>query len=92
MGCPLRWDPEKEQFLGDEQANSLLSRPRRIGFELPEIVWEPSCDTMICPSDMDFSDDTEKSRCGDFDLRAIRVHILCKVPTAPQENYESRLH
>jgi len=25
----LRWDPAKEQFLGDDEANALLSRPRR---------------------------------------------------------------
>ena len=32
---PLRWDPKAEQFIGDEQANSYLDRPRRAGFELP---------------------------------------------------------
>jgi predicted dehydrogenase len=32
---PLRWDPEKEVFAGDEEANQLLTRPRRKGFELP---------------------------------------------------------
>lgn len=25
----LRWDPEKEQFIGDDEANELLSRPQR---------------------------------------------------------------
>ncbi len=34
-GRPLRWDPKLEQFIGDEQANSYLDRPRRAGFELP---------------------------------------------------------
>jgi hypothetical protein len=33
----LRWDPEKEQFIGDDEANALLDRPRREGFELPEV-------------------------------------------------------
>ena len=32
----LRWDAESESFLDDNEANSLLSRPRRSGFELPE--------------------------------------------------------
>jgi predicted dehydrogenase len=32
---PLRWNPESEQFIDDEEANSLLDRPRRKGFELP---------------------------------------------------------
>jgi hypothetical protein len=32
---PLHWDPEKEIFSGDEEANQLLTRPRRKGFELP---------------------------------------------------------
>ena len=30
----LRWDPEKEVFIGDTQADALLSRPRRKGYEL----------------------------------------------------------
>ena len=33
----LRWNPQTEQFTGDEEANLLLSRPRRQGFELPDI-------------------------------------------------------
>ncbi|MHC4399916.1 MAG: Gfo/Idh/MocA family protein [Planctomycetota bacterium] len=33
----LRWDPDKEIFPGDAEANALLARPRRKGFELPEI-------------------------------------------------------
>ena len=33
----LQWDPKKEQFVGDAEANALLSRPRRKGFELPKI-------------------------------------------------------
>jgi predicted dehydrogenase len=35
VGRPLRWDPSREQFIGDEQANSYIDRPRRKGFELP---------------------------------------------------------
>jgi len=35
VGRPLRWDPKREQFENDEQANALLDRPRRAGFELP---------------------------------------------------------
>ena len=31
----LRWDPQAEQFVDDVEANRLLSRPRRDGFELP---------------------------------------------------------
>jgi predicted dehydrogenase len=34
-GRPLRWDPVREQFQGDDEANALLNRPRRQGFELP---------------------------------------------------------
>jgi hypothetical protein len=33
----LQWDPKKEHFIGDEQANALLSRPRRKGYELPKV-------------------------------------------------------
>ena len=35
-GRPLRWDPAAERFIGDEQANEYLERPRRAGFELPK--------------------------------------------------------
>ena len=33
----LRWDPAKEVFIGDAEANTLLDRPRRKGYEFPEI-------------------------------------------------------
>jgi predicted dehydrogenase len=29
LGRKLKWDPEREMFVGDDQANSLLSRPMR---------------------------------------------------------------
>jgi hypothetical protein len=29
MGRKLRWDPAKEAFLNDDQANGMLSRPQR---------------------------------------------------------------
>ena len=38
LGRKLRWDPERETFPGDDQANLLLSRPRRKGFDLPKVV------------------------------------------------------
>ncbi len=34
-GRPLRWDPQREVFVGDDEANGYLERPRRRGFELP---------------------------------------------------------
>jgi len=37
LGRKLRWDPVKEEFLGDDEANGLRSRSRRKGYELPEI-------------------------------------------------------
>ncbi|WP_180806860.1 Gfo/Idh/MocA family protein [Bacillus paralicheniformis] len=33
-GRKLHWDPQKETFSDDEEANSLMDRPRRKGFEL----------------------------------------------------------
>jgi predicted dehydrogenase len=38
VGRKLAWDPEKEVFPGDDEANSYLDRPRRKGYELPEIT------------------------------------------------------
>ncbi|HTM53704.1 MAG TPA: Gfo/Idh/MocA family oxidoreductase [Pirellulales bacterium] len=37
VGRPLRWDPAREQFIGDEPANRYLDRPRRKEFELPSV-------------------------------------------------------
>jgi predicted dehydrogenase len=37
-GRRLKWDPAAERFVGDSQADALLTRPRRQGFELPETV------------------------------------------------------
>ncbi|UCD29231.1 MAG: gfo/Idh/MocA family oxidoreductase, partial [Planctomycetota bacterium] len=32
----LKWDPKAERFVGDDEANKQLSRPRRKGYELPK--------------------------------------------------------
>ena len=37
LGRSLKWDPEKEVFLGDDEATSMLSREPRKGYELPEV-------------------------------------------------------
>jgi predicted dehydrogenase len=37
VGHKLRWDPEKETFPGDDEANSYLDRPRRKPYELPSV-------------------------------------------------------
>ncbi len=37
LGRKLTWDPARELFVDDDQANQLLERPRRAGFELPAI-------------------------------------------------------
>ncbi len=31
----IKWDPRAERFVDDDEANALLSRPRRKGYELP---------------------------------------------------------
>ncbi len=38
VGRKLTWDPAKEVFPGDDEANSYLDRPRRKGYELPDIA------------------------------------------------------
>lgn len=35
VGEKLRWDPQAERFTNCDEANKLLSRPRRAGYELP---------------------------------------------------------
>ena len=38
LGRKIQWDPEKEEIVGDEEANLLaVNRPRRKGWELPKI-------------------------------------------------------
>ena len=37
LGRSLKWDPNKEQFINDDYANSRLSKNYRKGFELPTI-------------------------------------------------------
>lgn len=36
-GRKLRWDPDAEQFIGDENANKLVSRKQRAGYEIPDV-------------------------------------------------------
>jgi hypothetical protein len=36
LGRKLRWDPQTEKFL-DDDANQLVARPRRQGYELPQV-------------------------------------------------------
>jgi len=36
LGRSLKWDPEKEIFPGDDEANQYLDCPKRKGYELPE--------------------------------------------------------
>ena len=38
VGRRLRWDPVKEEFVGDPEANKHLDRPRRKPYTLPETV------------------------------------------------------
>ncbi len=38
VGRKLRWDPKAEKFIGDDEANSMLARKRREGYELPAIA------------------------------------------------------
>jgi predicted dehydrogenase len=35
LGRKLRWNPDAERFVDDDEANKLLDRPRRKGYELP---------------------------------------------------------
>lgn len=37
VGRRLRWDPDSERFVGDDDANAYLDRPKRKGWELPEV-------------------------------------------------------
>ncbi len=37
LGRKLKWDPETETFPNDREANALLSREARKGYELPEV-------------------------------------------------------
>ena len=38
LGRKVKWDPQAEKFIGDDEANGLVSRPRRKGYELPDFA------------------------------------------------------
>jgi predicted dehydrogenase len=38
IGRKLKWDPVRETFPGDDEANTFLDRPRRAGWELPDLA------------------------------------------------------
>ncbi len=38
VGEVLKWDPKAERFTNCDEANKLLDRPRRKGYELPEVA------------------------------------------------------
>jgi predicted dehydrogenase len=38
LNRPLKWNPKKERFVDDPEADRHLSRPRRAGYELPKIT------------------------------------------------------
>jgi len=38
LGRKLKWDPAKETFPGDKEANAYLDRPRRKGYRMPETI------------------------------------------------------
>ena len=37
VGETIGWDPEKERFTNNDKGNTMLSRPRRKGYELPKL-------------------------------------------------------
>jgi len=37
VGRNLQWDPVKEEFIGDAEANTWLKREHRAGFEMPAV-------------------------------------------------------
>ncbi len=37
VGRKLKWNPKREQFVGDEEANKMLDRPRRDSWQLPKV-------------------------------------------------------
>jgi predicted dehydrogenase len=37
LGRKLKWNPKREQFVGDDEANKMLDRPRRAPWQLPKV-------------------------------------------------------
>jgi predicted dehydrogenase len=38
LNRPLKWDPEKEQFVGDAEANGMLARPQRAPWQIEKLM------------------------------------------------------
>ncbi|HPU31204.1 MAG TPA: Gfo/Idh/MocA family oxidoreductase [Phycisphaerae bacterium] len=38
LGWKLKWDPEKERFINDDEANAMLARPQRKGYSTDEVM------------------------------------------------------
>lgn len=38
LGRPVKWDPKEERCVGDDEANSMLSRRQREGYEVSEVT------------------------------------------------------
>jgi predicted dehydrogenase len=38
LGRPLKWDPEKEEFPGDDEANQFVDSPKREAYGYPELT------------------------------------------------------
>ena len=38
LGRKVRWDPVKEAFIGDEEANSMRSRPQRAPYGIDRLL------------------------------------------------------
>jgi hypothetical protein len=37
LGRNLKWNPKRKEFVGDDEANQMLDRPRRAPWQLPKV-------------------------------------------------------
>jgi predicted dehydrogenase len=79
IGRRLRWDPVKEIFPGDPEANAYLDRPRRHPYQLPQVIYAKSSLTILATG----GDLTQARRASEGDRPSLARRACVKPVRGP---------